>query len=67
MTQPSYGIAAVITDGTLRAFCSVCPWWSVDVGRSYSVTDYRKSSYARARAELTRHILTPKHARKADE
>ena len=61
MTQPVYGIAAIITDGTLRAFCSLCPWWSTDVGRSHGVLDYQKSSYARARGELTRHILTPRH------
>jgi hypothetical protein len=57
-----YGIAAVITDGTLRAFCSQCPWWSVDVSRSNDVLDHRQSSYARARAELSRHLLTRTHA-----
>lgn len=62
MAQPAYGIAAIVTDGTLRAFCTLCPWWSSDVGRSHGTLDYRKSSYGRARAELTRHILTPLHA-----
>lgn len=62
MGQPTCGIAAIVTDGTLRAFCAVCPWWSGDVGRTYDTNDYRRSAYARARAELTRHILTPRHA-----
>lgn len=60
--QPDYGIAAVVTDGSLRAFCTLCPWWSRDVGRSFNAEDDRQTSYARARSELTRHILTPAHA-----